>query len=90
MSENKPKKWKECESCFKWGEPEKFIWLPKCGGRLELDVCRFCGKEFKSYSKTYYQPDERYPLYVEATPDKHPKQKTKVEIEEITEDPRSI
>lgn len=90
MSKNEPKKWKECEHCFKWGEPEKFIYLPKYGGKLELDVCRFCGKEFKSYSKTYYKPDETRPIYIEAKPDKHPKQKVKIEIEEITEDPRNI
>ena len=78
--ESKPKeiKWKQCETCLVWGAPQEFVYLPKIGGRIVMDVCGFCGKEFKSYSKTYYHPD------------KHPKQKVKIEIEEITEDPRSI
>lgn len=72
---------KQCEYCLKWAEPEKFIFVPLHGGQYVSEICRFCGREFKTYSKSYYQPGENY---------KHPKQKVKIEIEEITKDSKNI
>jgi uncharacterized membrane protein YkgB len=67
---------KQCEYCLKVDEPELFTYIFKEGGRLIMKICPHCHKEYKSFNVTVLPPMNH--------------EKWKIEIEEITKDPRLI